>query len=84
MSELLLAGVILAHSWYPTFCCSEQDCRPVPCAEISYRTENRIEFVYYRGLRGVAWAVYPSPDGLCHVCQSSIALRCVFIPEGVS
>jgi len=80
----LLAGAILAHSFYPSWCCNEQDCRPVPCAEITYRTENRVDFVYYRGLRGVAWAVYPSPDAACHVCQSSIALRCVFIPEGVS
>ena len=80
MSELLLAGAILAHSWYPTFCCSEQDCRPVPCAEIRYSNDH----VSWRGLRGTLWSTYPSPDAACHVCTSSIILRCIFIPETVS
>jgi hypothetical protein len=24
-----------AHSWYPKECCSDNDCRPVPCAELT-------------------------------------------------
>jgi hypothetical protein len=77
---MLLTILLLAHSFYPPYCCNEQDCRPVPCNEISFTTSH----VIWRGLYGIKWATYLSPDGQCHVCTSSIALRCVFIPERLS
>jgi len=77
----LLAGAILAHSFYhPSWCCNETDCRPVPCAEIRYSNDH----VSWRGLRGTLWSTYPSPDAACHICSSNISLRCVFIPEATS
>jgi hypothetical protein len=44
---LLLALTVpaLAHSWYPPHCCSDQDCQPVKCEDISETPDG---FVYER------------------------------------
>lgn len=74
--QMLLVFMLLAHSWYPTFCCSETDCRPVPCAEIKISGK----WLTYRGLHIQLEAAKPSPDGQCHVCADQVRFRCVFIP----
>ena len=72
-----------AHSWYPRECCSENDCRPVPCSEL---TRTNLGLMW----RGVVifneMQTRDSLDQLCHVCvKSYIGLIpylpiCVFIP----
>jgi len=84
-----LAFLLLAHSWYPRECCTDRDCKPVPCE----LTEGRIRGVaviiytetgknYYAEMRKVR----PSPDDQCHVCIQSGTqnMRCVFVPEKLS
>ena len=64
------------HSWYPGFCCNEQDCHPVPCEEID------------EGANGADWdgyhfrkdRVFPSQDAQCHAC---IGGKGVFAPRGM-
>ena len=31
---MLLNGAAVAHSWYPHYCCHDNDCKPVPCKEL--------------------------------------------------
>lgn len=70
-SIIALSIINLVHSWYPPDCCSENDCKPVPCSEITSDLK-------YKGL------VFPkkdvSPDKQCHVCISNMGTpRCIFI-----
>ena len=32
---MMVSGAATAHSWYPKECCHDNDCRPVPCAELT-------------------------------------------------
>ena len=36
VKHLIIAALMLAHSWYPQECCHDKECRPVPCAELHY------------------------------------------------
>jgi hypothetical protein len=76
-----------AHSWYPEECCHDNDCRQVPCVELT------------KTLRGLMWRglvifkdtqAHDSQDQFCHVCVKStvgfvpyVAI-CVFIPRVTS
>ena len=83
MIDVLLAAVLLAHSWYPKACCGGNDCHPVPCGELQLKDGviwNRIYF-------GPAM-IHPSLDSYCHVCVSAPNSgeipripNCVFIPK---
>jgi hypothetical protein len=69
-----------SHEWYPSACCSDRDCHPVNCEEISTTPG------YYRwhNLMFPRDASYPSQDGGCHVCVSVGGTpRCLFF-GGVS
>jgi len=68
-----LVVLVVAHSWYPQWCCGGADCHPVPCAGI---------------VIGDA-AVLPSPDGQCHACdhlgtKGYQHRYCVFVPQAIS
>ena len=77
----LISSAAGAHSWYPKECCSDNDCRPVPCAELT-----KINLgLMWRGL--VIFndmQTRDSRDEFCHVCIKSHAgfdlPICVFIP----
>lgn len=90
---VMFAAMANAHDaptgWrYPSACCSNKDCRPIPassCEEVQGgRTFNGL-FVPHERIR-------PSPDGTCHVCQnnkgtiihhdSSKELPCAWAPMG--
>ena len=58
---------LLIHSWYPTYCCSGQDCRPVPCDQL---IEQQDGTVLYQGIKFLANTIHPSQDALCHVCYT--------------
>jgi hypothetical protein len=83
----LVTSAADAHSWYPKECCSDNDCRPVPCAEL------------VRGKYGLGWRdrvffsemqIHDSLDDLCHVCVTtyvgyvSYVPICAFIPRATS
>lgn len=74
---IMSCGLAHAHSWYPTHCCNEGDCKPVPCDELVIKDTR----VYWHGLSTAAYIIKPSPDGLCHVCNDTQRLRCVFKPD---
>jgi hypothetical protein len=61
----LLLGLLLAHSFYDPWCCSDKDCHPVPCEEMAVRTDGAVE---WRGL--IFTKVKDAPDAGCHVCTS--------------
>lgn len=64
-----------AHEWYPKHCCSDQDCHPVDCAEITTLPD----YYIWHGLRFPKNASYPSKDGGCHICASiGGSPRCLF------
>jgi len=63
------------HEWYPSACCSDKDCRPVPCEEIS----TTHDYYWWHGLGFPRNASSPSTDGGCHVCVSVGGTpRCLF------
>lgn len=79
--KLLFSAIILAHSWYPSECCSDHDCQPVPCGEISRAGK---DFVWQHEGRRVTFSAASektSPDGACHVCAAEKAIygRCIFL-----
>jgi hypothetical protein len=79
-ATLLLAATLLVHDWYPRECCSDTDCRPIPCTEIINDTWQGHKFNSHR----------PSQDARCHICvyqpQGYISPRylCLFTPEASS
>jgi hypothetical protein len=62
---MLVTGAATAHSWYPQECCHDNDCRPVPCAELSYHGKDVVwrKHIYFSGS-----TIRESRDGSCHVC----------------
>jgi hypothetical protein len=86
---MLVSGTATAHSWYPKECCHDKDCRPVPCAELSYPDKDVVwrKFVYFS-----APMIRESKDGDCHVCvKEGLAASiipylplCVFVPQATS
>jgi hypothetical protein len=89
VKHLIIAAVMLAHSWYPRECCHEKDCLPVPCAELSYQDKDVVwrKHVYFSGRM-----IRESNDGNCHGCvekglnASTIPYvpLCVFVPQATS
>lgn len=92
---LFLAGMIIAtpvtvnaHSWYPSDCCSGQDCAPVTHV---LRVEGG---VWLTTLHGTAFAPHnfawrPSQDAQMHACMRPLAegngkmeLLCAFRSPG--
>jgi hypothetical protein len=88
---IVIAGsaTAYAHSWYPKECCHDQDCHPVPCAEL--KIDRKHDSVVWKGL---VWfglhQVRSSLDGQCHVCAKSYTEfvpyvpLCVFVPDVTS
>lgn len=68
--------LIKVHSWYPQHCCSDQDCKPVPCDQLIEAANG--SFVW-EGLTFLKNQVYPSLDQFCHVCHVGTTTYCAFI-----
>lgn len=82
LAAVMLASQALAHSWYPSECCGQQDCKPVPCDQL---VEDRDGWLYLpTGNRFAPLQVQPSWDRYCHVCLGLIDKRslCAFIHTG--
>jgi len=88
IKSIAILGIIaLAHSWYPPECCSDQDCKSVPCESIQELPNGNLR---YENLEYTRDKVKPSQDKNCHVCVSSYAdkdyklnynPRCIFIHQ---
>jgi hypothetical protein len=80
---VLGSSSVLAHSWYPVSCCSEQDCRPL--AEDIGETVTEFEdgWRLWDGrmiARGIAKL---SPDRQFHFCETRTkTILCFFAPPG--
>jgi hypothetical protein len=79
-----LAGDAVAHSWYPHYCCSDQDCMKVDHIEYvvggMYMTTGQI-----RVFVPDAMEKRPSQDADAHICllrtqSGRYRVRCVFLP----
>ena len=77
---IALSILTLVHSWYPQECCSDNDCHPVPCAEL-VETDKGIE---WNGKEFSKDMIKPSQDSKCHVCYTPNRTYCVFILVGTS
>ena len=73
---MLVSGAATAHSWYPKECCHDNDCRPVPCAELSYRDKDVVwrKHIYFNGPM-----IRESKDGDCHVCVQEASTPALFL-----
>ena len=94
---LLLAMPAAAHDWYPTNCCSGEDCAPVdrvrysphPEADNAERT-SRLPVMWVTTKYGTAYVPnnmtrQRSPDNRMHACiigtEAGVALVCLFVPR---
>ena len=72
----LLTSLAFGHEWYPTYCCSEQDCKQVLCSYIEPLSNGTYKF-----LDLIFKTATPSPDNACHVCiNATNEPKCLFIP----
>ena len=72
-----------AHSWYPHYCCSDQDC--VKVDRIEYVTDGMYMTAgQMRVFVPDTMEKRPSEDTDAHICvirtQSGFRVRCVFLP----
>jgi len=71
----------LGHSWYESWCCNGQDCRPIEAERVTarpdgYHVEGYDRVVPYSEAR-------PSGDKDYHVCEIPAGhIRCFYAPPG--
>ncbi len=80
LSVMLIASSAYPHSWYPQNCCSQTDCRPVPCYEIEEIAGGWWQYLPTQQ-KFPPHGVHPSQDRFCHVCINVNVTQgyCVFI-----
>ena len=80
---MLVNGTATAHSWYPHECCSENDCHPVPRAELVLTPEGDVKWkgVLYFSRRMVRLSLGEQ----CHVCvEEGLSASVIpYLPLGV-
>lgn len=80
-----------AHSWYSTYCCSGQDCAPIPASAVhatSQGWEIDLKPGQYPILKGPFRAIIPynsralqkSEDEDFHLCVVANRARCLYVP----
>jgi len=81
-SIAILSILVLTHSWYPSDCCAETDCKPVNCEEILELPNGDLR---YQGIVFPSILNKPSQDKYCHVCYNpnSKQPHCIFTLSGV-
>lgn len=73
----MVASTASAHSWYPSKCCSDNDCKPVPCDEIQAQSDGSYMF---RGMKFEKEKVMTLPAGQtgCHACWLPGKTYCIY------
>jgi hypothetical protein len=87
----LLCAPVLAHSWYPAWCCSDKDCAELPKGAVTVtRTGYSVSLVVNDV--PMQWNIpqadaKPSEDENFHIClmptpggEQPFAMRCFFAP----
>lgn len=83
---LLAASAVMAHDWYPPWCCSDGDCR----ALLEEKGETVLEvpegWRLWDGRVIARRFSKPSPDPKFHLCEepTTKAIICFFAPPGSS
>jgi hypothetical protein len=83
IKAVVIASIlVLIHSWYPSDCCEEGHCEPVPCTSISELSNGDVS---WNGINFPKILVRPSQDKDCHVCYNHNSKQpyCVFLRFGV-
>src|SRR5262249_4201649 len=81
---MLVNSTATAHSWYPHECCSENDCHPVPCAELVLTPEGDVKWkgVLYFSRRMVRLSLCLSPAAADSYRTSVSAHRVAYRTDG--
>jgi hypothetical protein len=72
-----------AHSWYPSECCLDNHCHPVPCDSIKkdgikgfwWFDDGSLQKIFFKREQ-----VKASQDDYCHVCLIGWTGVCLFMP----
>jgi hypothetical protein len=82
----LFSAPVLAHSWYPTWCCDDHDCRELAEARGETVTETADGWRLWDGRLIDREDAKMSPDARFHICEepTTRAIICFFAPQGSS
>jgi hypothetical protein len=85
-AALLAGSETLAHSWYPVWCCNDQDCRELTAARGETVIEMEDGYRLWDGRFVGREDTKASPDAKFHMCeeQTTKAIVCFFVPQGQS
>jgi hypothetical protein len=84
---IVISSLLFIHSWYPPSCCSEGDCKAVPCDQITELDNGNLR---YENLEYTKDKIHLSQDRYCHVCVGKSTNieqklqynpRCIFIQQ---
>jgi hypothetical protein len=79
------SSTAVAHSWYPTSCCSDRDCRALIEENGETVTEIAQGWELWDGRTIARRVVKLSPDRHFHLCETrSKRIICFFAPPGAS
>ncbi|MGO4572085.1 hypothetical protein [Microvirga sp. 2TAF3] len=83
---LLGTSAISAHDWYPAWCCSDKDCRPLSEEKGETVSEAPDGWHLWDGRIVDRLSAKPSPDTRFHLCEEATtkAIICFFVPPGSS
>ena len=65
VNATIIAALLLAHEWYPSYCCAGHDCLQAPCATLV----QRYGYWEYSPNHVLFSAAQVSPDNFCHICK---------------
>jgi len=82
----LFAPAAIAHDWYPAWCCSDRDCRPLAEEKGETVVETADGWRLWDGRLVGRGDAKPSPDKNFHLCEEALtkAIICFFAPVGGS
>lgn len=76
---ITLINITSAHEFYDSSCCSDKDCRPVPCKELIAQDDGGVKYKEFKFYKSQS---KPAPDGMCHVCIWNSTPMCYYLPPG--
>ncbi len=79
---LLAASTVMAHDWYPEWCCNDQDCRALSEEKGETAMEAADGWHLWDGRVASRGSAKPSPDSKFHLCEEprTKAIICFFAP----
>jgi hypothetical protein len=85
-ASFFAASAAAAHSWYPAWCCSDKDCRPLVEEKGETVLEEQDGWHLWDGRLISRGSAKTSPDRQFHLCEepTTKAIICFFAPPGAS